>query len=155
VQHPNKEIMRRAIQIAKDNYKTGGHAVAAIITKDDKIIAKAYTTVEKNQDATCHAEINVIRLASKELNSKYLQNCYLYSTFEPCPMCAAACVWARIKGIVYGANIEDSNKKYPQRINISCEKVINKGDPQILLIEEFMREECKPLLNLGIERKNA
>ncbi len=144
--------MQRAIKLAQDNYKEGGHAIAAIIVKDEQIIAEAYATVNKNQDPTCHAEINVIRLASKKLGSKVLNDCYLYSTFEPCPMCATACVWSKMQGIVYGTSREDTNEKYPQRINISCQEVIEKGNPKLELFSDFMREECKELLKLGLEQ---
>ena len=147
--HPNKEFMERAITLAREGYENGGTAVAAIIVKDDKIIAEAFTTTIKDQDPTCHAEINVIRKASKKLNSKTLDDCYLYTTFEPCPMCASACVWAKLKGIVYGASMEDETNICPQRIKIRCSEVLEKGRPNLELYENFLRADCLELLNLG------
>ena len=140
--HPDKKFMQEAINLAnKKEYK-----VAALIVKDNKIIAKATTTIKKNKDPTCHAEINVIRMATKKLKSHKLENCYLYSTFEPCPMCTSACIWAKMKGIIYGANISDANEKYPQRIKIKCSSIIKKGTPKLELYKNFMRKECKELL---------
>ncbi|MBI2047044.1 nucleoside deaminase, partial [Candidatus Pacearchaeota archaeon] len=72
----------------------------------------------------------------------------LYTTFEPCPMCASACVWARIEGIVYGASMDDKNEKYAQRILIHCEDILKHGTPELKLHKDFMREECKNLLLL-------
>ncbi|MCK5123426.1 MAG: nucleoside deaminase [Candidatus Pacebacteria bacterium] len=146
--HPNKEIMQRAINLAKEKHKEGGHAVAAIIIKNDKIIAEAFTTIDRDNDPICHAEINAIKLATKKLNSKKLEDCFLYSTFEPCPMCASAAIWARIKGIIYGASMNDETEKCPQRIKIKCSEVIKRGSPKLELYHDFMREECKELLFL-------
>ncbi|MBN2459633.1 nucleoside deaminase [Candidatus Woesearchaeota archaeon] len=146
--HPNKEIMSKAIKIAKDNVDNGKHAVAAIIVKDDKIISEAYTTIQRDNDPTKHAEINAIREAAKKLNSYKLEECWLYTTFEPCPMCTSACVWARMKGIVYGASMDDRNEKYAQRILIRTEEVLKHGTPKLKLHKDFMREECKKLLLL-------
>ena len=85
-------------------------------------------------------------MATKKLKSHKLENCYLYSTFEPCPMCTSACIWAKMKGIIYGANISDANEKYPQRIKIKCSSIIKKGTPKLELYKNFMRKECKELL---------
>ncbi len=148
MKHPNKKIMQRIIDLAKEKHKEGGHAVAAIIVKDDEIISEAFTTINRDQDPTCHAEINAIKLAAKKLNSKVLENCYLYSTFEPCPMCTSAAIWARMKGIIYGASMEDETEKCPQRVKIRCSKVIESGTPKLELYQNFMRDECKKLLFL-------
>lgn len=147
--HPNKKIMENAVKLATEKYKKGGdYAVVAIIVKDDKIIAKGFDTINKKQDPTCHAEINAIRAACKKFKSKRLEGCYIYSTYEPCPMCAAAVVWARMEGIVYGASMEDETQINPQRIKIRCAEVINKGTPQLKIYPGFLRDECKKLLSL-------
>jgi len=146
--HPSKEVMEMAIKLAKEKHKEGGHAVAAIIVKGDEIIAKEFTTLVRDKDPTGHAEINAIKAAAKKLNSLFLEDCYLYTTFEPCPMCASAAIWAKIKGIVYGAAMEDRNEKYTQRIDLPCRKVIGRGTPKLEIYPEFMRKECQELLKL-------
>lgn len=143
---PSKSIMQRAIDLAKQN--KGGHAVAAIIVKNGEIISEAYTTLNIDKDPTCHAEINAIRMACKKLNSRFLDGCVLYTTFEPCPMCTSAAIWAKMKGIVYGASMEDETEKCPQRIKINCSEIINRGTPKLELYQNFMREECTKLLIL-------
>jgi tRNA(Arg) A34 adenosine deaminase TadA len=146
--HPNKELMEKAINLAREKYMVGGHAVASIIAREDKIISQAFTTVDLEKDCTCHAEINAIRLACKKLGSKKLENCYLYTTYEPCPMCSSAGVWARLKGIVFGSEMGDETEKCPQRIKVRCLEILMKGNPKLELFPSFMRKECKELLGL-------
>lgn len=143
MRHPNKTIMQKAIKLAKKK-----KAVACIIVKDNKIIAQATTTVYHEQQPFRHAEINAIEKACKKFESFYLTGCWLYTTYEPCPMCASACVWAKLEGAVYGASMKDRNKIYTQRILIPCRTVFKHGTPRLKLYEEFMRDECKPLLLL-------
>ena len=141
--HPNKNIMQKAIELAKKK-----KAVACIIVKGDKIISKATTTVIQEKQPFKHAEINAIEKACKKFKSYFLRSCWLYTTFEPCPMCASACVWAKLEGIVYGASMKDRNKNYTQRILIPCEKVLKHGTPKLKLHKDFMREECKKIMLL-------
>lgn len=143
MRHPNKAIMHKAINSAKKK-----KAVACIIVKGDKIIAQATTTVYQEQQPFRHAEINAIEKACKKFKSFDLSGCWLYTTYEPCPMCASACVWARLEGVVYGASIKDRNDNYTQSILIPCKSVFKHGTPKLKLHEEFMRDECKPLLLL-------
>ncbi|MPM98901.1 tRNA-specific adenosine deaminase [bioreactor metagenome] len=82
------------------------------------------------------------------MKSKRLDDCYLYTTFEPCPMCTSAVIWAKMKGIVFGANMNDETEQCPQRIKIRCFNIIKKGTPKLELYSNFMRKECKELLKL-------
>lgn len=148
MQHPDVVIMNNAIQLALENHHEGGHAVAAIIVKDDVIISEAFTTVRRDIDPTAHAEINAIRSAATKLGNK-LFDCYLYTTYEPCPMCTSAAIWAKMKGIVYGASMGDQTESHPQRITIEASEVIKNGTPKLELYPEFMRDECKKLLQLN------
>ncbi len=141
MKHPNKQIMQKLIELAK-NKKT----VASVIIKEDKIISQAITTIYQEKQPFRHAEINAIEKACKELKSFDLSGCWLYTTYEPCPMCASACVWARLEGIVYGASMKDRNKVYTQRILIPCAEVLKHGTPKLKLHKEFMRDERKQLL---------
>tara|TARA_Y100000310_G_C20142329_1_gene560821 strand:+ start:69 stop:512 length:444 start_codon:yes stop_codon:yes gene_type:complete len=143
--HPNKEIMMRAIEIAKKNMKFES-VVASIIVKGDEIISEGFTTIKRDKNPINHGEINAITNAAKKLDSHNLEGCWLYTTFEPCPMCASACVWAQIEGVVYGASMDDKNEIFNQRVLIRCEEVFNKGTPKLQLHKDFMRNECKGLL---------
>lgn len=93
--------MKRAIEIAKQ--ANGEIPVGAIIVKDGDIIASAYNQKEINNDVTSHAEILAIQKAEQELGQWRLDNCEMYVTLEPCPMCAWAIINSRIKTLYFGS----------------------------------------------------
>ena len=93
--------MQMAIELAKTVKKD--IPVAAIIVKDNEIIASAVNEKEKKQDATLHAEMIAIKKASKKLNKWRLNDCDLYVTLEPCPMCAWAIIQARLRNVYFGS----------------------------------------------------
>ena len=94
-------FMQQAINIAKA--VKGEIAVGAVIVKDNKVIASACNRKEKDKDVTSHAEILVIREAAKKLDRWRLEDCDLYVTLEPCPMCAWAIINSRIKNVYFGS----------------------------------------------------
>ena len=103
------EFMKIALEEAiKGMKKRHGGPFGAVIVKDGKILAKSHNTVVKDKDATCHAEINVIRQASKKLRSFDLSSCEIYTTGQPCKMCEGAINWAKIKKIYYGNTYKDA-----------------------------------------------
>jgi len=103
------KFMELALKEAEKGVKKNkGGPFGAVIVKDNKIIAKAYNSVPSSKDATCHAEINAIRKASKKLKRFDLSDCELYITCEPCPMCFAAICWAKIKKIYWSASRKDA-----------------------------------------------
>lgn len=107
-----KIAMRLAIEESKingeNNYKKGG-PFGAVIVKNGKIITSAHNTVFESVDATAHAEINAIRLASKILKTNDLSDCILFTSTEPCPMCLSAIIWANIKEVYYSNTKKDAN----------------------------------------------
>ena len=80
-----------------------GVPVGAILIQNNQIIARAHNLIEKKQDTTAHAELLVIQKAARKLQTWRLNDCILYTTLEPCPMCAGAIIQARLKKVVYGA----------------------------------------------------
>jgi len=104
----DKIFLRRAIEIASANIHTGGGPFGAVIVKDDKIISEAGNRVVVNTDPTAHAEILAIRDASSFLKTHQLNECILYSSCEPCPMCLGAIYWAGIKKVVYSSDRTDA-----------------------------------------------
>jgi tRNA(adenine34) deaminase len=96
-------FMRKALEEASRAYKKGEVPVGAIITSGGKIIARAHNLTETLNDVTAHAEMQAITSAANSLGGKYLDECTLYVTVEPCIMCAGALAWAQIGKIVYGA----------------------------------------------------
>ena len=134
---PDENIMKKAINLAREKYKEGGHAVAAIIVKNNVVVSEAFTSVRRDQDPTAHAEINAIRMAAKKLGNKLI-DCYLYTTYEPCPMCSSAAIWAKMKGIIYGASREDRTDAYPWRVLIPAEEVIDRKSTRLNSSHEFV-----------------
>lgn len=96
--------MDLAIREAEKAAAEGEVPVGAVITCEGSIVAKAYNQTEKLQDSTAHAELLAITSASAHLGSKWLPQCTLYVTLEPCVMCAGALYWARLGRVVYGAS---------------------------------------------------
>jgi tRNA(adenine34) deaminase len=100
----DEHFMRLAFKEAQKAYEQGEVPVGALIVSGDRIIAKGMNSVEMLKDVTAHAEIIAITAAAQHLGSKYLEDCTMYVTLEPCPMCAGALRWSQITRIVYGAS---------------------------------------------------
>lgn len=150
-----KQTMNICIDLAKKNIAKNQYPIAALITdQEGKIVATANSSLRKKNDPTNHPEIEVIRKATEIIGSRFLRGCYLFTTLEPCPMCASAAIWAKMQGIVYGASQEDvmeftstnQNSKFSWRqINIKAREILNAGHPRLELYEGVLREECKKL----------
>ena len=102
--------MKLALKEAHKAYELGEVPIGAVIVCNGKVIAKAHNQTETLNDSTAHAEIIAITSAENHLGSKYLEDCTLYVTVEPCVMCAGAIHWSHLKRIVYGAG--DPKKGY-------------------------------------------
>jgi tRNA(adenine34) deaminase len=103
-------FMRIAFQEAKRAYWLGEIPVGAIVVSQNRVIAKAYNQVEALQDPTAHAEMLALSAAFNTLGGKYLTDCTLYVTLEPCLMCANATYWSQLGRLVYGAS--DAKRGY-------------------------------------------
>jgi tRNA(Arg) A34 adenosine deaminase TadA len=156
--HPDPTLMRACIREATLAASEGQYALAALVsTRDGAILALERSRLISTHDPTAHPEILALRRAAETMQSRYLEGCYLYTTLEPCPMCAAASIWAKLAGIVFGANQADAaqaatilrSDTYTWRqIGISAREVVRQGSPRVELVEGFLREECAPLLLL-------
>ncbi|SFT12493.1 tRNA(adenine34) deaminase [Zhouia amylolytica] len=99
-------FMKKALQEAEMAFDKGEVPVGAVVVIDNKIIAKSHNLTETLNDVTAHAEMQAITAAANYLGGKYLIDCTLYVTLEPCQMCAGALYWSQISKIVYGAKDE-------------------------------------------------
>lgn len=134
--HITKALLEAKKSLSKDEVPVG-----AIIVKNDKIIAVAHNLKESKNDVTAHAEILAIRKATKKLKDWRLNDCILYTTLEPCPMCAGAIIHSRIKKVVFGAKdlrwgaagtIVNLFKKKNFNHQVEVEYLENKNCAQIL-----------------------
>ena len=98
--------MKKALQEAETAFEKGEIPVGAIIVIDNKVIARSHNLTEVLNDVTAHAEMQSITAAANFLGGKYLKDCTLYVTLEPCQMCAGALYWSQISNIVFGARDE-------------------------------------------------
>lgn len=99
-------FMKQALSEAKKAFDEGEVPIGAIVVCNRRIIARAHNLTETLNDVTAHAEMQAITAAASVLGGKYLIDCTIYVTVEPCPMCAGALAWAQISRIVYGADDE-------------------------------------------------
>jgi len=149
---PDRRFMALAIAEARKNLlRPDGGPFGASIVKDGRILALARNTVLKH-DATCHAEVNAIRLASKKLGVFDLSGCEIYSTTEPCPMCFGAIHWARIGTVYYGTGIRDAARAGFHELRISNARLKALGGSRIVLVPGFMRDECRELFEAWTAR---
>ena len=110
--HEDDRYMQLAYQLAEQAFEEGEIPVGAVIVAEGHIIAKAYNQTEKLNDPTAHAEMLALTAAFDRLGSKYLTDCTLFVTLEPCTMCAGALYWAQLKRLVYAA--DDPKRGYTQ-----------------------------------------
>lgn len=99
----DEEYMKRALAEARAAYERGEVPVGAVIVCRDRIIARGHNLTELLGDVTAHAEMQAITAAANALGGKYLDECTIYVTVEPCVMCAGALGWAQVQRVVYGA----------------------------------------------------
>lgn len=104
--YDDKYFMQKALQEAEEAFNKGEIPVGAVIVIQDRIIARAHNLTELLNDVTAHAEMQAITAAANFLGGKYLKDCTLYVTLEPCQMCAGALYWSQISKIVYAARDE-------------------------------------------------
>ncbi len=129
-------FMKIALQEAQTAFEEDEIPVGCIIVFDNRIIARAHNLTEKLTDVTAHAEMQAITSAANFLGGKYLQNCTMYVTLEPCVMCAGALNWSQISKVVIGARDEKRG-------------FINKGlslHPKTEVVSGIMEMECSSLI---------
>lgn len=103
----NEEMMQVALKEAQYAFEKEEVPVGAIVVHNGKIIARAHNLTEELNDVTAHAEMQVVTMATNLMGGKYLNECTLYVTLEPCVMCAGALAWAQLGGLVFGAFDKD------------------------------------------------
>lgn len=138
-------FMRKAIQEAQIAFDKGEIPVGAVVVLNNQIIARAHNLTETLNDVTAHAEMQAFTAAADFLGGKYLKNCILYVTLEPCQMCAGASYWTQIDKIVYGASdFERGFKK--------CKTTLH---PKTKVVSGVLEKECSQILKrFFIEKRN-
>lgn len=137
-------FMRQALAEAQRAFDEDEIPVGAVVVCDNRIVARAHNLTETLNDVTAHAEMQAITAAANTLGGKYLTECTLYVTLEPCPMCAGALGWTQIARIVYGASDEKRGfSRFAPNV-IHPKTIVNKG---------VLAEECAALIKSFFEEK--
>ena len=138
--------MKQALAEANEAYKQGEIPIGAVVVCRDKIIAKSHNLTELLHDVTAHAEMQAITSAAEHLGGKYLSDCTLYVTVEPCVMCAGALGWSQISRIVYGTPDEKRGfqRFAPQALH-----------PRTQVTSGVMAEECAELMQRFFREKRV
>lgn len=106
MQTPDEFFMRLALEEARLAYDEGEVPIGAVLVHRDRVVSRAHNQTERLSDPTAHAEVLCVSAASSHLDMKYLPECRLYVTIEPCAMCAGAIRWSRVAEVIYGASEE-------------------------------------------------
>lgn len=142
--YPHDYFMKEALKEAQKAFDKGEVPVGAVVVCNNSVIARAHNLTETLNDPTAHAEMQAITSATNHLGGKYLDQCHLYVTLEPCPMCAGAMYWAQLASLSYGAN--DPKRGYSLFANdlLHPKTIVSKG---------IMEQECSNMLVSFFKKK--
>lgn len=146
--------MRLAIAKARQGIRRGQAPFGACIVKNNRVVSCAHNLVWRNNDITAHAEVSAIREACRKLKTVDLSGATVYSTTEPCPMCFAACHWAGISRIVYGARIKDAKRCGFSELIISNARMKNMGKSRMKTSAQVLFKENLRLFDLWRAQNN-
>jgi tRNA-specific adenosine deaminase len=140
----DEQFMRKALYEAEKAAEEGEIPIGAVIVCNDRIISRAHNLTEKLHDVTAHAEMQAITAAADLLGGKYLSDCTLYVTVEPCVMCAGAIGWAQIGRIVYGAS--DEKRGY----QLYAPRALH---PKAVVTRGVLEAECRQMMQDFFKQK--
>ena len=140
----DEQFMRKALYAAQRAAEEGEIPIGAVIVCNDRIISRAHNLTEKLHDVTAHAEMQAITAAADLLGGKYLSDCTLYVTVEPCVMCAGAIGWAQIGRIVYGAS--DEKRGY----QLYAPRALH---PKAVVTRGVLEAECRQMMQDFFKQK--
>ncbi|GAB1360529.1 nucleoside deaminase [Porphyromonadaceae bacterium] len=142
--HPDEFYMRQALMEASRAFDADEIPVGAVVVCRGRVIARAHNLTETLNDVTAHAEMQAITAAAATLGGKYLTDCTLYVTLEPCIMCAGALGWSQVSRVVYGAS--DDKKGYGKWSDSPLH-------PKTEVVRGVLEEECSALLKQFFKKK--
>ncbi len=136
IERNDEYYMRLALKEAEKALEEGEIPVGAVVVCEDQIVAKAHNQTERLNDATAHAEMIALTAAMNALGAKYLSECTVYVTLEPCQMCSGALYWSKVKRLVFGATDEQRGFEH-----IGC-----RVHPQTDITRGILKEESEELM---------
>ena len=150
VQNMHKEhhnYIRIAIHLATQAKEKGNHPFGAVLVNaSGELLLESENTVVSENDITGHAELNLVKKAAQLYDKSFLATCTLYSSTEPCPMCAGSIFWSNIRKVVYGLSERSFYKLFDKNkgdiLYLQCKDVLNKGNKKIQVIGPVLEEEA-------------
>ena len=139
-------FMRKALDEAKEAFKLGEIPIGCVVVCNNQIIARSHNLTERLTDVTAHAEMQAITAAANQLGGKYLTDCTVYVTVEPCSMCAGALGWAQTKKVIFGAR--DEKRGY----SLFSPTILH---PKTEVVAGVLEEECSQLMKLFFANKRS
>ncbi len=137
-------FMKEALKEATKAFQKDEIPVGAIIVCENQVIARAHNYVQTLNDVTAHAEMQAFTIAADYLGGKYLTECILYVTLEPCIMCAGASYWTQIKKIIFGATDKERG------FSLLHQNILH---PRTEIIEGVLEQECRKILRDFFQKK--
>lgn len=141
----DKYFMKQALNEANRAFDRDEVPIGAVIVLKDQVIARAHNLTETLNDVTAHAEMQAFTAAADYIGGKYLKDCTLYVTLEPCIMCAGAAYWTQVSKVVYGAKDEKRGLLSTKQAHIF--------HPKTQIIGGVMEDDCKDLMQLFFKEK--
>lgn len=139
--------MRQAIRAATEGIAAGQSPFGSAIVRGDELIAVGHNEVVSTPDPTAHAEVVTLRRAAKKLGTHDLAGCRIYSTCEPCSMCASAIHWSNLDELYFGAAIADAQGAGFREIELSPEQIYLKAASRIRVVSGILQPECAALFD--------
>lgn len=137
-----ERFLRQSIDLAAKARESGNHPFGALLSVDDRVVLTAENTVNTTCDPTAHAETNLIRQAVRQLKPEELARSTLYTSCEPCAMCAGAIYWARVRGIVYALSSEQLARLAGDDFQMPCRELLAHASRKIEVEGPLLMEEA-------------
>ncbi len=134
-------FMREAFELAREAVENGDHPFGALLVKDGEVALTAVNTVNTNHDHTRHAELNLVSQAMRQFDADFLADCTLYTSTEPCVMCAGAIYWAGITAVTYGCSAQTLQQIAGDDFVIPCRQVFAQSPRPITVVGPILEAE--------------
>jgi tRNA(Arg) A34 adenosine deaminase TadA len=144
----DKKFLRASFEVARKARMEGNHPYGALLVDEmGQIVMESENTVVTDRDCTGHAETNLMRKASFKYDKEFLGKCTIYTSTEPCPMCAGAIFWANVKRVVYGLSekslYEMVGKESEEVLDLTCREIFGRGRKSMEVLGPLLEEEAR------------
>jgi tRNA(adenine34) deaminase len=154
--------MAECVTLAQQAGRSGNYALGALVVRGNEVLSRSSSQLVHGHDPSAHPELVAIRSAAEAVGSRYLHGAFLVTTLEPCVMCTGAAIWAKMRGIVFGASQADAldwARRHPdplftwRQIRLRCQTVVDHGEPRLAVLGGVRRAECLALFELTSRRR--